>query len=190
MPREGHDIAHMHGSNAAQISIHVPREGHDLHRAVHKHGGNAISIHVPREGHDAEKAALIRGVLPISIHVPREGHDYFAGRYRKLRIAFQSTCPARGTTQSRIKTTAFSVFQSTCPARGTTGVEIEPLPVIRDFNPRAPRGARLQEREKAGHGHGISIHVPREGHDARMITAQSPSLPFQSTCPARGTTKS
>ena len=34
-----------------RISIHVPREGHDVLR--HGMGGRGdISIHVPREGHD------------------------------------------------------------------------------------------------------------------------------------------
>ena len=34
-----------------------------------------ISIHVPREGHDSVKEKNYR-VLGISIHVPREGHDF------------------------------------------------------------------------------------------------------------------
>ena len=33
-----------------------------------------ISIHVPREGHDMEKSQLEQRIS-ISIHVPREGHD-------------------------------------------------------------------------------------------------------------------
>ena len=58
-------------------------------------------------------------------------------------------------------------FQSTCPARGTTRTaEVTPA-VFSDFNPRAPRGARLRDfiliRLKAR----ISIHVPREGHDSK-----------------------
>ena len=35
------------------ISIHVPREGHDL-TAEFEAKRRAISIHVPREGHDAK----------------------------------------------------------------------------------------------------------------------------------------
>ena len=55
------------------ISIHVPREGHDIgaERAESKEN---ISIHVPREGHDYDHMnQALSGV--ISIHVPREGHD-------------------------------------------------------------------------------------------------------------------
>ncbi len=79
----------------------------------------------------------------ISIHVPREGHDFDG-----------LTVPD-----------GMDKFQSTCPARGTTGIEIEPLPLIRDFNPRAPRGARRGEQMGLSAGIVISIHVPREGHD-------------------------
>ena len=56
-------------------------------------------------------------------------------------------------------------FQSTCPARGTTSWRGTTAPSRRDFNPRAPRGARR------------GLHSP-------TLTAKV----FQSTCPARGTT--
>ena len=56
----------------------------------------------------------------ISIHVPREGHD--PGLYLEMPLVkeFQSTCPARGTTQALAVDRAVTLFQSTCPARGTT----------------------------------------------------------------------
>ena len=132
------------------------------------YGAFAISIHVPREGHDIEPLPLIRGValfqstcpargttyatlpqkhhLPhfnpraprgarhlvtdvlhytgdISIHVPREGHDCIPTSTARAAKLFQSTCPARGTTHVRTGMTAF---------------------------------------------HMISIHVPREGHDQHI----------------------
>ena len=58
-----------------------------------------ISIHVPREGHDAG-LFVEAGRLIISIHVPREGHDRRADELALVAVAFQSTCPARGTTLS------------------------------------------------------------------------------------------
>ena len=57
----------------ADISIHVPREGHDYHSYT-LHGHARISIHVPREGHD-DNIRLGIEQTEISIHVPREGHD-------------------------------------------------------------------------------------------------------------------
>ena len=56
---------------------------------------------------------------------------------------FQSTCPARGTTMSTAKTLKIKLFQSTCPARGTTKNVKAIADNISNFNPRAPRGARL-----------------------------------------------
>ena len=35
-----------------------------------------------------------------------------------------------------------------------------------DFNPRAPRGARPEYNPIENYDRKISIHVPREGHDA------------------------
>ena len=80
-----------------------------------------------------------------------------------------------------------------------------------NFNPRAPRGARLCRAPAAPYSIPISIHAPREGRDCRltpyrsciaMISIHAPRegrdsirsvlpciLPaFQSTRPARGAT--
>ena len=57
----------------SDISIHVPREGDDLMRAINTTSAG-ISIHVPREGDDQIRI-LIRVMTIISIHVPREGDD-------------------------------------------------------------------------------------------------------------------
>ena len=101
MPREGHDaVRGFVPVMLTDISIHVPREGHDaepddedeaewqfqstcpargttrlLMQFVMAFG---ISIHVPREGHDLVNTFKCT-VLLISIHVPREGHDQSRG---------------------------------------------------------------------------------------------------------------
>ena len=79
-----------------------------------------ISIHVPREGHDFLLCFFFFPFTGISIHVPREGHD--------ISLEVISTIPI-------------------------------------DFNPRAPRGARLAAWDGIKTFFTISIHVPREGHD-------------------------
>ncbi len=56
------------------ISIHVPREGHDLTIISGNGSLIRISIHVPREGHDFI-VSFVSLPMVISIHVPREGHD-------------------------------------------------------------------------------------------------------------------
>ena len=142
--------------------------------------------------------------------MPREGHDLRYSQAAGIITPFQSTCPARGTTDTLEPRIAAATFQSTCPARGTTvTAPFAPKPVT-DFNPRAPRGARrgngmiLFRRcrfQSTCPARGttrtlkmvrpsicISIHVPREGHDPRRPRQTMWTATFQSTCPARGTT--
>ena len=82
------------------------------------------------------------------------------------RVGFQSTCPLRGTTRQRQQARERKRFQSTCPLRGTTPASGVCKLGASDFNPRAPCGAR------------------------RYICGNSqPVSKFQSTCPLRGTTR-
>ena len=84
------------------------------------------------------------------------------------------------------------------------------MPKPSNFNPRPPRGGRLQDQQEQAGAAGISIHAPREGGDGalgttmtiRMISIHAPreggdssrsaAAPFiqefQSTPPARGAT--
>ena len=80
-------------------------------------------------------------------------------------------------------------FQSTCPARGTTDIEDLIRKAVDDFNPRAPRGARpCADRFISP----VTPYFnPRAPRGARRQKRRLPvvSLKFQSTCPARGTTR-
>ena len=81
------------------ISIHVPREGHDLLYSFIINTHNLFQSTCPARG-TTYIARSQPGTLPISIHVPREGHDvYFVGKV-DFTALFQSTCPARGTTRA------------------------------------------------------------------------------------------
>ena len=104
----------------------------------------AISIHVPREGHDQKHPGYYPGcVTYFNPRAPRGARPHF---------------PTSGDARN-------SVFQSTCPARGTTPSAFDFLRYAPYFNPRAPRGARPEYRYSPNRVCGISIHVPREGHD-------------------------
>ena len=107
-------------------------------------------------------------LILISIHVPREGHDYVHQHALLNNRPFQSTCPARGTTQQRQKQSAPKHISIHVPREG------HDLVVRLSFN-------CLQR---------ISIHVPREGHDQAALAKAQGEVLFQSTCPARGTTLS
>ena len=130
--------------------------------------------------------------------------------YTSSQVIFQSTCPARGTTPTaRRQPPIAQPFQSTCPARGTTRIP-RPTPgrrpisihvpreghdgvsqccILPDahFNPRAPRGARLNPPKVLTKFHVFQSTCPARGTTLIDIAAIVVSL-FQSTCPARGTT--
>ena len=142
-PARGTTVAWENSSVVAGISIHVPREGHDLRLDHGECRECRISIHVPREGHDSWTwRDTARGLQHFNPRAPRGARlqpYQFGHPYTK----FQSTCPARGTTKSKQRNT----------------------PTASHFNPRAPRGARHVGAPNSAKGNGISIHVPREGHD-------------------------
>ena len=148
----------------------------------------------------------------ISIHVPREGHDTNMSLREFLQKIFQSTCPARGTTQAPLSLACGCLDFNPRAPRGARPAQYYNISGrIGDFNPRAPRGARhldirlnmpgLQFQStcpargttsRMAHGDyalTISIHVPREGHDVQVFDGNIANATFQSTCPARGTTK-
>ena len=80
-------------------------------------------------------------------------------------VQFQSTLPSRGATRPFSGCGGVGIFQSTLPSRGATGcLLISTLPE-EDFNPRSPRGERLD-----------------------MLTRGASRDVFQSTLPSRGAT--
>ena len=102
-----------------------------------------ISIHVPREGHDMMRERKALPKKGISIHVPREGHDKYMLLLLIALLIFQSTCPARGTTLKNIvPATGFDDFNPRAP-RGARHNKTSSTNLKIHFNPRAPRGARL-----------------------------------------------
>ena len=74
--------------------------------------------------------------------------------------------PREGRVPKTSKTAAtYTAFQLTRPVRGATQAPSQPVCKPCDFNPRAPRGARLVP-EGIPHGQRrISTHAPREGRD-------------------------
>ena len=104
-------------------------------------------------------------------------------------ILFQSTCPLRGTTYRKNGIDGWILFQSTCPLRGTT-VPLEPCGCLSAyFNPRAPCGARLVHQrctcQVLAH---FNPRAPCGARPCRGRIAYAFGI-FQSTCPLRGTTK-
>ena len=79
-------------------------------------------------------------------------------------------------------------FQSTLPVRGATWAVLQYFPQSDYFNPRSPCGERPLLEEALTSTTVISIHAPRAGSDALLISAPNQPGLFQSTLPVRGAT--
>ena len=97
MPREGHDPRGVDVCPDHDISIHVPREGHDETVPEAEPFDFVFLSTCPVRG-TTTALALGAGDRGISIHVPREGHDRCRSSDMFVTVSFLSTCPVRGTT--------------------------------------------------------------------------------------------
>ena len=125
-----------------------------------------ISIHVPREGHDMYvyyQSCTVR----FQSTCPARGTTKTT-EFTYNPIEFQSTCPARGTT---VVILASGILQGIISIHvPREGHDTYPSAVRLHavyFNPRAPRGARREVVDQYTVNKPISIHVPREGHDSK-----------------------
>ena len=134
------------GELPRHISIHVPRTGHDGEGLEEVVSDVLISIHVPRTGHDREDMIHEDVAYCISIHVPRTGHDA-ALKQAQVRAEISIHVPRTG-------------HDLHCAGN---------LQSHRNFNPRAPYGARRCLSHAAQLIILISIHVPRTGHDRQRV---------------------
>ena len=141
----------------------------------------------------------------ISIHAPHAGRDRASFVMQTPPYRFQSTRPMRGATTSAPPITSPHTFQSTRPMRGATGVRRPLNRGGRDFNPRAPCGARLTHSNgpqtlllfqstrpmrgatgSVGAGRQtlvISIHAPHAGRDSPTSQHFSRKLNFNPRAP-------
>ena len=172
-----------------KVSIHAPRAGRDKTPRLNRRCGVQFQSTRPARG-ATDQSARLPGRRPG--FNPRAPRGARLGRICLLLVAyrFQSTRPARGATTAEIDPSDPSTFQSTRPARGAT---FDPDIVgashsfqstrpargatrrwewarirRRRFNPRAPRGARRQQPQRARAVIIVSIHAPRAGRDISM----------------------
>ena len=157
---------HLASPSLSYFNPRPPRGGRPQRPYTSRFKG-LISIHAPREGGDSDPDIDIPCTSTISIHAPREGGDPDDAPAYYHPPVFQSTPPARGATP--------------CPrTRASRG---------RYFNPRPPRGGRLQREydrllrelfqstppargatpswSRSRRATEISIHAPREGGDSK-----------------------
>ena len=168
-----------------------PRAPCGARHVSHEYGGNAQNDFNPRAPCGARPflATLQAPGKRISIHAPRVGRDTSAGLQSVRGLEFQSTRPVWGATLPFSTIPFNSSFQSTRPVWGATKARDRLHVLVRNFNPRAPCGARLwvpRPRKNSQRNFNprapcgarlygvsshlvhvcISIHAPRVGRDA------------------------
>ena len=107
--------------------------------------------------------------LGISTHAPLAGRDNFAPRPKHLQQSFQPTRPLRGATDVRRPSQTASRFQPTRPLRGATTNTARHTRYGRNFNPRAPCGARPFGSCNSSRKNSISTHAPLAGRDSKSV---------------------
>ena len=146
-----------------------------------------ISIHAPRAGRD-RRLRLYRADPEISIHAPRAGRDAYSRGAVLLTNQFQSTRPVRGATPESHSGVLPLHISIHAPRAGRDQGVHQRQRQHRDFNPRAPCGARPAA--------GIIDSPDRwKFQSTRPVRGATPCKvrcsafrPFQSTRPVRGAT--
>ena len=103
-------------------------------------------------------------------------------------ITFQSTCPARGTTKYGMDSATAFAISIHVPREGHDCSFSQLNRPPGNFNPRAPRGARLSMFSDKTTIPDFNPRAPRGARPRQGKKAQREQKKFQSTCPARGTT--
>ena len=123
----------------------------------------------------------------ISIHAPRVGRDACSAWTLHEQAIFQSTRPVWGATGPTSPRPPLSRFQSTRPVWGATPHRITPEDWAKDFNPRAPCGARRRWNGSMGKRDHFNPRAPCGARPKASLRRFISSL-FQSTRPVWGAT--
>ena len=118
----------------------------------------------PRGGRHIFRQSLAY-LIPISIHALREEGDPTGQHGCFPVLLFLSTPSARRATNGSGSIDVGGIFLSTPSARRATIAATARETIHGDFYPRPPRGGRLQQPERMGDRHQISIHALREEGD-------------------------
>ena len=127
-------------------------------------------------------------VSPVSIHAPREGCDFAVRLCLPISAMFQFTHPGRGATHHpRCAGTPMTRFNSRTPGGVRREARALLLPFLKFQFTHPGRGATSQ---LGNHTivTAVSIHAPREGCDARVLSSEVSNAEFQFTHPGRGAT--
>ena len=163
-PHAGRDIYQVIYSGAKKISIHAPHAGRDDREAKRRktflifqstrpmrgatgagafiQTGPDISIHAPHAGRDAACRCSPSAPCHFNPRAPCGARPVRQDQIRTVR-RFQSTRPMRGATQPSPKLKQAVNISIHAPHAGRDYAEQRGKGESRNFNPRAPCGARL-----------------------------------------------
>ena len=130
-----------------------------------------ISIHAPHAGRDRAGGRLGLGVCNFNPRAPCGARHYMDDYYTIL-PSFQSTRPMRGATSSQERPVQAPQISIHAPHAGRDAPMWKFLTKTRNFNPRAPCGARLAIVIAVVAPLGISIHAPHAGRDWWATTSR------------------
>ena len=165
-PRAGRDNKAFEGQHPTYISIHAPRAGRDTHSTRSSATPSLFQSTRPVRGATSFVEPTY-AQLKISIHAPRAGRDCTSGFLTGTSQNFNPRAPCGARRTREPIWIGVTTFQSTRPVRGATDTaDIQKVihcisihapragrdaslsmwtRYARNFNPRAPCGARLKE---------------------------------------------
>ena len=192
-----------------QISIHAPLAGSDVSLLLYS---SCLSHFNPRSPRGERLCQDDKTKIPCMHFNPRSPRGE-RPRLCGIRRATSNFNPRSPRGERRLGFTKIGIgqsFQSTLPSRGATVLLVRhkrPVPISihaplagsdnfdeintlanGDFNPRSPRGERLNHIVCDCNIVYISIHAPLAGSDLASCYVSDSVLLFQSTLPSRGAT--
>ena len=169
----------------AEISIHVPREGNDAEDRGGRQEHHHFNPRSPR-GERRKTPWAITSTGNFNPRSPRGERPFRITAYLSPEL-FQSTFPARGTTQHSCKAGTTPKISIHVPREGNDLGAYSSIRYGFHFNPRSPRGERPVHNCRPNDLVLFQSTFPARGttHVAIVFVGL---LPFQSTFPARGTT--
>ncbi len=167
------------------ISIHVPREGNDAEDRGGRQEHHHFNPRSPR-GERRKTPWAITSTGNFNPRSPRGERPFRITAYLSPEL-FQSTFPARGTTQHSCKAGTTPKISIHVPREGNDLGAYSSIRYGFHFNPRSPRGERPVHNCRPNDLVLFQSTFPARGttHVAIVFVGL---LPFQSTFPARGTT--
>ena len=151
---------------ALPISIHVPREGHDSHKRRQQRSGSHFNPRAPRGARRCEESQRVAKSFNFNPRAPRGARRFIKRGNHKSEINFNPRAPRGARPATAAPAAADNAdFNPRAPRGARPHWQAYTAPQSVYFNPRAPRGARLAPLNPVAKDRGISIHVPREGHD-------------------------